>query len=191
MKKLQHKTDNELIKEIQSGINIAENFCEICSRHSGIFYKMASKYISKKFREKRLDFFKDKEYYIYQAILDFDETKKTKFSTYLANSIKWTCINDYNKEKKKKECNYPEEFLKNCPNKEDSINDEMIREIIEMLKKEKDQRIYKIFAFRYLEGKNNNVMPWKDVCCQEDINLSVQGCINVHDKYLKKLRKEK
>lgn len=191
MKNSKHKTDNELVKEIQSELNVAENFCEICSRHSGIFFKMASKYISKRFKEKRLDFFKDKEYYIYQAIMDYDETKNAKFSTYLGNVIMWTCINDYNKEKKKRETNYPEEFLKNCPDQTESINREMIEEVVEMLKKEKDQRVYKIFAFRYLEGKNNNVMPWKDVCCKEDINLSVQGCINVHDKYLKKLRKEK
>jgi hypothetical protein len=191
MQDLKNKTDNELIKEIQSEVNITKNFCEICSRHSGIFFKMASKYISPKFKEKRLDFFNDKEYYIYQAIRDFNENKNTKFSTYLANRIMWICINDYNKEKKKKELNFSEEFLKNCPDETESINREMIEEVMKMLKKEKDKRVYKIFAFRYLEGKHNSVMPWKDVCCQQDINLSVQGCINVHNKYLNKLRKKK
>lgn len=143
MQDSKNKTDNQLIKEIQSEINITENFCEICSRHSGIFFKMASKYISKKFKEKRLDFFRDKEYYIYQAIMNFDETKNAKFSTYLGNRVTWLCINDYNKEKRKKESNYTEEFLKNCPDKTESINTEMIQEIIEMLKKKKTKGFIK------------------------------------------------
>jgi hypothetical protein len=184
------KSDNEIIKEIQRGIDISENFCEISERHSAIFFKMASKYISKKFKEKRLDFFTDKDYYIYQAVLDFNETKGTKFSTYLANRIKWKCINDYHKDQKSREVKYPLEFMLNCPDKSESINKDKLKEVVEMLKKDKDPRIHKIFAFRYLEGKNNGVMPWKEVCCQENINLSVQGCINVHNNYLKKIRKD-
>lgn len=185
------RSDNEIIKEIKAGKNLSQNYQEISDRHSGIFFKMASKYISKKFKEKRLDFFRDKDYYIYQIILDFDESKKTKFSTYLGNRIKWMCINSYHKHLNCCEINCPDQIIYNCSDDELKIDYSSVFEAMEMIKKEKDERIYKIFKLRYLEGKNNNVMPWKDVCTYEDLNLSVQGCINIHNKYLKKIRKEK
>lgn len=184
------ESDNEIIKKIKQGIKTSENYKIISERHSALFYKMASKYISKKFKEKRLDFFKDKDYYIFQIILDYDSNKNTKFSTYLANRIKWMCMNDYNKHLNCCEVNCPDDVLQNC--QEDSKKDySQITEVLDMLKKEKDSRVLKIFQLRYLEGKENNLMPWKDVCCDEEINLSVQGCINVHNKYLKKIGKGK
>lgn len=184
------RSDNEIIKEIKNGVDISKNYQIISDRHSAIFFKMASKYISRKFKEKRLDFFKDKDYYIFQVIIDFDFNKNTKFSTYLANRIKWMCMNDYNKNLNCCEVNCPDQVLQNCK-EESSIDFSSIEDIVSMLKKDKDSRVYKIFKLRYLEGKKNNLMPWKDVCCSEDINLSVQGCINIHNNYLKKIRKEK
>ena len=184
------KSDNELIKDIKSGVNICENFEEISSRHSGIFFKMASKYISPKFKEKRLDFFNDKGYYIFKVILDYNEDKNTKFSTYLGNRIKWICINNYYKEINNCEINYQDEFISNCPDAKKEINVRDISEVMNLIKKEKDKRLHKIFKFRYLEGKGNNVMPWKDVCSKDNINLSVQGCINVHNNYIKKITKK-
>ena len=184
------KSDNELIKEIKVGCNVCENFGEISKRHSGIFFKMASKYISKKFTEKRLDFFTDKDYYIFQVILDYKENKKTKFSTYLGNRIKWMCINNYYKTINSCEVNFPDQLMHNCPDKSKNIDTQLITDAMRMIKKDKDKRLYKIFTLRYLEGKGNNVMPWKDICSNADINLSVQGCINVHNNYIKKIKKE-
>tara|TARA_Y100000592_G_scaffold88992_1_gene145565 strand:+ start:133 stop:705 length:573 start_codon:yes stop_codon:yes gene_type:complete len=184
------RSDNDIIQEIKKGINISENYQIISDRHSGIFYKMADKWISKKFKEKRLDFFRDKDYYIFQVILDYNEDKNTKFSTYLGNRIKWMCINNYYKEINCCEINCPDQLMYNCPDLRKEIDVQSISEAMNMIKNEKDQRLHKIFTFRYLEGKGNNLMPWKDVCCQEGINLSVQGCINVHNQYIKKIRKE-
>lgn len=184
------RSDNEIIKEIQNYINIAENFKIISDRHSAIFFKMASKYISKKFREKRLDFFKDKDYYIYRIILDFDPDKNTKFSTYLANRIKWMCMNSYNKDRISQEIKFSNETISNLKDETKKTDYDSILEIMNLIKSEKDDRIYKIFKFRYLEGKNNSVMPWKEISQKDGINLSVQGCINIHNKYLKKIRKE-
>lgn len=185
------RSDNEIINKIKKGENLSGNFQEISDRHSGIFYKMASKFISKKFKEKRLDFFKDKDYYIYQIILDFNENKKTKFSTYLGNRIKWMCINSYHKDLNCCEVNCPDQILYNCSDEKITTDYTSVFEAMECIKKEKDERIYKIFKLRYLEGKRNNVMPWKDICSSEGLELSVQGCINIHNKYLNKIRKEK
>ena len=185
------KSDNELIEEIKKGIDVSENYQVISDRHSAIFYKMADRWISKKFREKRLDFFKDKDYYIFQVVLDFKDDQNMKFSTYLANRIKWMCMNSYNKDLNCCEINCPDQLMYNCADDKDYIDINAVCEAMEMIKKDKDERVLKIFTLRYLEGKGNNLMPWKDVCTDKSINLSVQGCINVHNNYIKKVRKEK
>lgn len=185
------RSDNEIIKEIKNHINATENFKIISDRHSAIFFKMASKYISKKFREKRLEFFRDKDYYIYRIILDFKFSKNTKFSTYLANRIKWMCMNSYHKDCNNQEIKFSTETIANFKDESKKTDYNSILEIMNLIKSEKDDRIYKIFKFRYLEGKNNSVMPWKEISQKDGINLSVQGCINIHNKYLKKIRKER
>lgn len=184
------RSDVEIIKEIQMGNNVTDNFQIISDRHSAIFYKMADRWISKQFREKRLDFFKDKDYYIFKVILDFKDDQNMKFSTYLANRIMWMCMNNYNKDLNCCEVNCPDQIIYNCPDNSDQIDINAVCEVMDMIKKDKDKRIHKIFTLRYLVGKDNKLMPWKDICKDKDVNLSVQGCINVHDKYIKKRRKE-
>ena len=152
---------------------------------------MATKFISKKFKERRIDFFKDKDTYIFEIILDYRADKNTKFSTYLGNRIQWMCINNYHKQINCCEINCPDQLMYNCPDTKNQLDVQAICEIMSMLNKEKDKRVLKIFTFRYLEGKGNNVMPWNDVCSQEGINLSVQGCINLHNKYINKIREER
>ena len=49
-----------------------------------------------------------------------------------------------------------------------------------------DERIYEIFKLRYIEGYKNKVMPWKMV--SENLNMSIQGCINIHDATISKLQ---
>lgn len=183
------KSDLEIIIELQNNINTSSNFNELSSRHSAIFFKIASQYISKNFKEKRIEFFGDKDYYIYKIALDFDPTKKTKFSTYLANRIKWICINNYKSSKKMKTFELIENNKSICQN-QNFLNENNIdyQECLKFLKKTKNETIYEIFRLRYLEGKENKLMPWSEVCNSEKINLSIQGCINVHDKFLKKLK---
>ena len=40
----------------------------------------------------------------------------------------------------------------------------------------------------YIEGNKNKVMPWNQVC--KSVDLSIQGCINVHNKAIKTIKKE-
>ena len=124
-------------------------------------------------------------------ILDYKFNKNTKFSTYLGNRIKWECMNSYNKDLNCCEINCPDELMYNCPDKKHYVDVNAVCEAMEMIKKDKDKRIYKIFKLRYLVGKGNKLMPWNDVCIDKDINLSVQGCINVHDNYINKIKKGK
>ena len=57
---------------------------------------------------------------------------------------------------------------------------------MELVKDYPDERISKIFTMRYVDGYKNKVMPWKQV--SEEIAMSIQGCINIHDSTIKKLK---
>ena len=51
-----------------------------------------------------------------------------------------------------------------------------------------DSRISKIFRLRYLDPEGNKVTPWKKIGTK--LNLSIQGCINIHNKAIKKIKKQ-
>jgi DNA-directed RNA polymerase specialized sigma subunit len=197
------KTDNEIISEIQSGINISENFVEISKRHSAIFYKTASKLLLYKSKCEIKDFYCDKDSIIFKVIQDYKPNKNSKFSTYLANRVKWMCYNEYHHHKKNltynnnsfsmndDACNNEIEYDNSCENYSKCLNHENFKNFLKKIENEKDFRTKKIFQLRYFEGETNKLMPWKIVGEHKDVQLSVQGCINIHNKYLRKFQNEK
>ena len=82
--------------------------------------------------------------------------------------------------------------IKELPSEEDSekniSRDDFLKKVLSIIKKDPDSRIAKIFSMRYLEGDNNKVMPWKNI--GDNLELSIQGCINIHDKAINKIKKE-
>jgi RNA polymerase sigma factor (sigma-70 family) len=194
--------ENEILKNIQKGRNTSLNLNKILDLHSNIFYKICNKYMYSSFHFHREDFLMDKNLFIYQCILDYKFDKGAKFSTYLASRVKWFCLNFSRKHKRTSSnvFNMDKDCMESMPcpsgdrsnnNSYNAENKDTLTSFIENLKKNKDKRLYKIFHLRYIKGKHNSVMPWSEVSKNPDINLSIQGCINVHDKYLTKIRKEK
>ena len=86
--------DNELVRNLKVGNNINESLDLLVQRHSGIFITMVNSYTP---TNERNELISDKEYYIYNAALKFDESKNTKFPTYLGCETKWMCMNNFNK----------------------------------------------------------------------------------------------
>ena len=55
------------------------------------------------------------------------------------------------------------------------------------LKEEKDERVKKIIDMRY-GSCDNKVTPWRFIA--EELEMSIQGCINVHNRFINKVKKE-
>ena len=182
--------DFNLISQIKENQD-AECLIELINRHSGIYVDMVNKYISKAvdgiYKE---DLLEEKNYFIYNAAINYDENKNTKFSTYLGNITKWKCLNMYNKSNKFPQQSIEEmgDFHSSASN-EDSIESiektEDLKKINKFLFKSKDPRIKKIFTMRYYNG--NKVTPWKKIA--KKLDLSIQGCINIHNNYLQEVKK--
>ena len=163
---------------------------ELISRHSGIYVDMLKKFGFKSLTQNQVqDIMADKDYVIYRAALEYDPSR-AKFSTHLANKTKWMCLTQKTKNKKNKvsstfeDVQYSQKDGGSTPAEACDTNDSFSR-IINLIKKHKDKRLQTIFHERYFCGEGGKLKPWKDVA--KKINLSAQGCINIHDRAIKEL----
>jgi|TARA_R110002020_G_scaffold89952_2_gene219450 DNA-directed RNA polymerase specialized sigma subunit len=168
---------------------------ELISRHSGIYVDMLKKfgYNSLSFNQIS-DIMQDKDYVIYKAALEY-KPEKAKFSTHLANKTKYMCLTQKTKNKKnsrlvsfeerEEERNISHKDKSKTPDENCIFNDSFKR-ILNLIFKHRDSRLQTIFKERYFEGKGCKLKPWKLVA--EKVNLSAQGCINIHDKAIKEIK---
>ena len=184
-------SDYTLISNIQEE-NDEDSLLEIIDRHSGIFHTMVNQFMSHPHcsLDKSL-LVGEKDSTIYSAALNYDPTRKTKFSTHLANQTKLKCLNILNKKKKNKEFQ-----LDDNSNYDEPFSDGFLREIDKgeafslfnkCLKKEKDERVKKILDLRY-GVDNNKLTPWRKIA--KELDMSIQGCINIHNRFINKVKKE-
>ena len=188
-----HVEDLELISIVKNcEKNASAAMTEIINRHSGIFIEMINHFVpcNSPYCDRR-EMIEEKDYYIYKALLKYDETKGTKFSTHLGNEAKWLCLNSYNKAKSKSTFNASdqdfdkEEVVE--PFKE-KLSQETFKSILEAINEFSDRRVQTIFKMRYIDGEGNKVTPWRKI--SEQLNMSIQGCINIHNTAIKKIQQK-
>jgi len=190
---LPNNSDKELTDNLKLDINTEASLQELINRHSGIFLDIVTSYVPKNSATGcREDLINDLEYYIYNAGLKYDHTKNTKFSTFLGNEAKWACLNQYNKNKKYLITDTDEgRFLyeSSLPNTERPFVDEKILlKIFNIIEHHPDKRVQRIFQLRYIDPQYNKLTPWKVV--SRALDMSIQGCINIHNSAIKVIRKE-
>jgi len=184
------ESDISLITKIQSK-NDEHSLLELINRHSGIYTSMVDRFASGKTILDKDLIMDDKDFTIYASALKFDSSRETKFSTHLANEVKWKCLNAINKIKKRKEFSIEDEsnyIEPSCDDFISSINEkETLRNFQNLLDKENDKRVKKIIDMRY-NSVNNKLTSWKIIA--SDLQMSIQGCINIHNKFINKHKKE-
>jgi hypothetical protein len=186
------ESDLNLIEKVKKE-NDTNSLNLLIERHSGIYLEMVNSVIPNNctFLDKN-DLIEDKFISIYKAILNFDPNKKAKFSTYLGNETRWKCLNLFNRGIKYQyndieEYKEDSRFIENDKINEISSN-EILNKIFEIAKNNSDKRIYKILSLRYKIGNGNKTMSWKKIA--KEIDISIQGCINIHNKFLEEVKKE-
>lgn len=187
--------DEELVHLIKNEESTEKCLDILIERHSGLCIDMINSYMSKNYNDSmRQELIKQKDSQIYSSAMTYDASKNSKFSTYLGNQIKWKCLNIYNKDKKRKTVPVEDELIeyfsycnKNSTS-EESSNSDLFSFVIKQAENHSDKRISKIFKLRYIEGSNNSVMPWRMI--SEELNMSIQGCINLHNSAMNQFRKK-
>jgi len=188
-------SDLDLIKNLQNQVDIQNSLIELVDRHSGIYLDMVNNYASP--NNPFIDYnelIQDKEYKIYDAAIKYAPDRGAKFSTYLGNETKWMCLNLYNRNKRRPA--FQSEYIENMPESNnmeddtisDSIRQDLFNKVLSIIKQHPDKRVEKIFEMRYIVGTKNKVMPWKQI--GDQMNLSIQGCINIHNSAVEHVQQE-
>lgn len=187
---LKDQDDFFLVNLVKNGKKVEQCLPILIERHSALCVDVINGYMSRSpFQTLRQELVNEKDYVIYKSALKFNPLKKTKFSSFLANEMKWTCLNSYNKVKKEKSFPANEEVINYLTYKHNDAKvdrNDFFRFIIDKFNSHPDARVGKIFKLRYIEGKNNTVMPWKSI--SEKLGMSIQGCINIHDLALNNMK---
>jgi len=180
--------DINLIENIKNN-NDEESLKILIERHSGLCNSLYKKYsvplqASGVFVD---DIIKEKGYIIYKSAISFDKDKKSKFSTWLYNQIRYQCLNSINENGhylalESDKLNFLIE--KNTENNESSFKNlnEFIFNIIDSCS---DERVEKIFKLRY-QTETNKKMPWNKIA--KTLKISTQTAINIHNKAIKLLQ---
>lgn len=188
----QNATDPELTdlikeKDNEDALNL------LIERHSGIYVDIVKKYGSKCLPNTDIyDIISDKDYVIYKAALDYDENK-AKFSTHVGNKAKYLCLSKKTLSKKNKRMipfdsiDYSEKSSELHPDEKCEIS-ENFSSIMKLINDHPDNRVKTIFKERYFGGERGKLSTWKNI--GDNIGLSAQGCINIHDKTLIEFQKQ-
>ena len=184
--------DLQLVDNIKKDTKTEDCLQELIGRHTGIYLDIVNKYTLNGNTTNRLDLIDEKDYNIYQAALKYEGDRGTKFPTFLGNETKWICLNKFNKRKKDPQLSIDDVKESDIlhPKKEKFKKEdlEVFSEAIKLSKDHKDKRVEKIFEMRYITGEKNKVMPWKKI--SEELNMSIQGCINIHNSAVEKFKIE-
>lgn len=184
--------DLQLVDNIKKDTKTEDCLQELIGRHTGIYLDIVNKYTLNGNATNRLDLIDEKDYNIYQAALKYEGNRGTKFPTFLGNETKWICLNKFNKRKRDPQLSIDDVKESDIlhPKKEKIKKEdlEVFSEAIKLSKVHKDKRVEKIFEMRYITGEKNKVMPWKKI--SEELNMSIQGCINIHNSAVEKFKIE-
>jgi RNA polymerase sigma factor (sigma-70 family) len=179
-------TDTYLANEVKEK-DCQNSLVELIGRHSNLCYKICQKYMpvlhaSGIFVD---DVLGDKDYIIYRSAKSYNPDKKTKFSSWLGNQVRYHCLNKINKNKKYVTMEDRElSFLVEKGEREES-NTELRDYISSHLTRIKDKRIKQIFELRYFSEEGR--LTWTAI--SKKINVSSQTAINLHNKGLAILKK--
>ena len=109
----------------------------------------------------------------------------------MANQTKWKCLNIINKKKRNREIYIDDERCFKEPSCESFIGEIKKNEVFNVfescLKQESDSRVKKIIDLRY-NTDNNKVRAWRVIA--SEMGMSIQGCINIHNKFIQKVKKQ-
>ena len=182
-------TDTELIVKIKK-TGCEQSLKTLITRHSPLCFDICKKY-APALTSKGIDvndITNEKEYLIYKSILSYNPTKKTKFSTWLGNQMRYHCLNTLNKRRMiPTEDSQLDYFInKDCDCSKEAI-DEQVEYVYFLVSQLKDKRIKKVLQVRYFDNPSKKT-PWNKVALE--VGVSTQTAINLHTKAMSLLRRK-
>lgn len=191
MKDQKNQSQNEelsLLNLAKTGDN--DSIKAIINMHSGVCVNMYKRYtnIPSIAGHIKTDIESSKDYIIYNSIKTYDNSKGSKFSTWLANQTRFYCLNSLNKIKSNQSLD--DDTLKfffdkksNESFKEETENQyktETLNDIKNILNSISNKKIKTCIEKKYLSGYNKTYTE-----IAKEMNVTVQTIINWHNKFIK------
>lgn len=174
-------TDEELIKNVIES-NCSDCFQKLVEKHSGLCFSIGKKYASTCGLD--LNELNDNRYWIiFNALQSFDNSKGSKFSTWLGNQVRFFCLNYKNKNKNN--VNIDDEYLDFFFNKTSNENSKNKEEILNLVKdlfhQISDQNTKNAIYYRYFYNKER-ILNYAEVA--EILKVTPQTVLNWHNKFI-------
>jgi RNA polymerase sigma factor (sigma-70 family) len=181
-------SDNYLAERIRR-TNCERSLTELIGRHSGLCFKVITRY-SKSFYANNIDIAEastDKNLIIWNSAKSFSAEKNVKFSTWLANQVKYNCLNALNKKSKDRLVAMEDQMLDVLNEAQGRDENDTLFEFTDnILAQLKDKRIKKIFSMRY--SPSYKKPSWCVIA--DKMKVSTQTAINLHNRGIRVLRKK-
>jgi len=186
------------LRDIKEDINVKKNLDYLIGLHNGIFYRIVNNFlISDIHGLTKQDVVEQKLAIFWQAAVDYDESRKVRFVTWLGNSTFFFLSKEYNKVRHFQnsldllenpiEAKAHRIYLSNSERtKLESVD--LIDFVLQELQEINDDRIIKIFELRYFKSNNNKLTTWREI--GKTLSLTGQSCINLHKKGLTYLQQK-
>lgn len=189
---LQTLPDLVLVKHVKDQDDLLDKSFEILAeRHSGLYAQTVLRTSGSSIPNLKDDLIDEKLFVLYEAIRTYDENRGTAFNTHFANCARWNCLT--NKSRKSNiEITVEPAALDTLVDQDAGASEEQcydpsdIEEIKAKIESLEDERAKKILRLRYFSS-GTKIIPWKKIA--NEVQLSIQGAINVHDKYVAIIRK--
>lgn len=174
--------DETLIKNVINK-QCNESLKELVNRHSGIIFNIGKKYCS----SCNLDIseLNDNRYWIvFNAAKTFNDTKGSKFSTWLGNQVRFFCLNYKNKNSKliPIENEHLEFFINNFSKNNEKVNQkEVIHTIIDLFNQISDPNTKNAIYYRYFYNKER-ILNYSEIA--DILKVTPQTVLNWHNKFV-------
>jgi RNA polymerase sigma factor (sigma-70 family) len=179
---MNHLKDEALIKNVINK-QCNESLKELVNRHSGIIFNIGKKYCN----SCNLDIneLNDNRYWIvFNSAKTFNNTKGSKFSTWLGNQVRFFCLNYKNKNSKfvPIEDEHLEFFINNFSKNDEKVNQkEVINTIIDLFNQISDPNTKNAIYYRYFYNKER-ILNYSEIA--DILNVTPQTVLNWHNKFV-------
>jgi len=181
-------SDNYLVERIRIA-NCEPSLKELIKRHAPLCFKIIKRY-SGSFYANNINIAEasnEKNLIIWNSAKSFSIEKKVKFSTWLANQVKYSCLNALNKKSKDRLIATEDKILDLLNETETKDENDTLFEFTDnILAQLRDRRVKQIFSMRY--SHEYKKPSWCVIA--DKMKISTQTAINLHNRGIQILRKK-
>lgn len=179
-------TDEQLIEKLKTSEG-STSLLELYSKHHKLMFSTAQKYCAPGSQE-----FLDVETYflsiIYDSAIKYDSEKGSKFSTWLANQVRYFCLNSFS-EKARKEQSVEPDYLKYLlslrPAEVYDSKVNIIKNVKDLLSQINDEKIKNVISIRYFSS--DKIVSYNEIA--DKLNITAQTALNWHNKFIHFIQK--